>query len=77
MFPLMRFPIANTNTLPKIDNKIKRTGKKKGTGYFFVRIGRICMERLVAWIPAFAPDPDPGFAGMTVHTNNQELRSYV
>ncbi len=33
------------------------------------------MERLFDWIPAPAPDSDPGFAGMTVHTNNRKPRS--
>ena len=33
------------------------------------------MKRLFDWIPAPAPDSDPGFAGMTVHTHNRKLRS--
>jgi len=33
------------------------------------------MKRLFDWIPAPAPDHEPGFAGMTVHANNRKLRA--
>jgi hypothetical protein len=33
------------------------------------------MKRLFDWIPVPAPEPDPGFAGMTVHANNRKLRA--
>ena len=33
------------------------------------------MERLFDWIPGPAPDLDPGFAGMTVHTTHNATSS--